>query len=212
MTDLRTAAQQALEYLDAPSSKLWPAGTQHRIITALKAALAEPQQEPFEYWNAVEGWVKLDEVRQHFDSVGCGTIYKTAGEDRVPLYISPQPVAKVELMLTGGNAGLATRIVEIDDHLRERLCPGQLLYTTPPQRKPLTDEEIGECLPMGIAPHSTVVGRREIMRFARAIERAHGIKDAGCDHCRHPLYAATKCNNCGRATARAEDRTDWSAA
>lgn len=46
-----------------------------------------------------------------------------------------EPVAKVELMTTGGNAGLATRIVEIDDHLRERLRPGQLLYTAPPQRK-----------------------------------------------------------------------------
>jgi hypothetical protein len=44
-----------------------------------------PLQEPFEYWNAVEGWVKIDEVREHFDSVGCGTIYKTAGDGRVPL-------------------------------------------------------------------------------------------------------------------------------
>jgi len=45
----------------------------------------EPEQEPLEYWNAVEGWVKIDEVREHFDSVGCATIYKTAGEGRVPL-------------------------------------------------------------------------------------------------------------------------------
>jgi hypothetical protein len=44
-----------------------------------------PVQEPLEYWNAVEGWVKIDEVREHFDSVGCGTIYKTAGDGRVPL-------------------------------------------------------------------------------------------------------------------------------
>jgi hypothetical protein len=44
-----------------------------------------PVQEPFEYWNAVEGWVRIDEVREHFGSVGCGTIYKTAGEGRVPL-------------------------------------------------------------------------------------------------------------------------------
>ena len=50
---------------------------------------AQPQQEPLEYWNAVEGWVKINEVREHFDSVGCGTIYKTAGEDRVPVYTSP---------------------------------------------------------------------------------------------------------------------------
>lgn len=47
MTALKDAAiRQALEYLDAPSAKLWPAGTQHRIITALRAALAEPVQEP----------------------------------------------------------------------------------------------------------------------------------------------------------------------
>ena len=57
-----------------------------KAITAVKEALAQPEQESFEYWNAVEGWVKIDEVRKHFDSVGCGTIYKTAGEDRTPLY------------------------------------------------------------------------------------------------------------------------------
>ena len=58
-------------------------------INKLKAALAQPEQEPLEYWNAVEGWVKIDEVREHFDSVGCGTIYKTDGEGRAPLYTSP---------------------------------------------------------------------------------------------------------------------------
>ena len=52
---------------------------------------AQPEKEPLEYWNAVEGWVKIDEVREHFDSVGCGTIYKTAGENRVPVYIAAPP-------------------------------------------------------------------------------------------------------------------------
>ena len=47
------------------------------------------ETEPFEYWNAIEGWVKIDEVREHFDSVGCGTIYKSAGEGRSPLYTEP---------------------------------------------------------------------------------------------------------------------------
>jgi hypothetical protein len=55
-----------------------------KSLTAQRA----PLQEPFEYWNAVEGWVKIDEVREHFDSVGCGTIYKTAGDGRVPLTAS----------------------------------------------------------------------------------------------------------------------------
>ena len=58
-------------------------------VEELEAQLAQPEPEPFEYWNAVEGWVKIDEVRQHFDTAGCGTIYKTAGEDRAPLYAAP---------------------------------------------------------------------------------------------------------------------------
>ena len=87
-------------------------------VEDIEEALAQPEQEPFEYWNAVEGWVKIDEVREHFDSVGCGTIYKTAGEDRVPL------------------------------------------YTTPAQRKLLTDEEIEEIAARTLFP----------INFARAIE------------------------------------------
>ena len=44
--------------------------------------------------------------------------------------------------------------------------------TTPPQRKPLTDDEIGKIAVNsqdGISPHD------DTLRFARAIERAHGI-------------------------------------
>lgn len=66
----------------------------HKVATEaavpLRARLAQPEPEPFEYWNAVEGWVKIEEVRQHFDTAGCGTIYKTSGEGRVPLYATPQ--------------------------------------------------------------------------------------------------------------------------
>ena len=58
-------------------------------IETLRARLAQPEPEPLEYWNAVEGWVNLDEVRQHFDSVSCGTIYKKPGEGRQPLYTAP---------------------------------------------------------------------------------------------------------------------------
>jgi hypothetical protein len=60
-----------------------------RACTPRGRHLAQPEQEPLEYWNAVEGWVKIDEVREHFASVGCGTIYKTAGEGRVPVYTTP---------------------------------------------------------------------------------------------------------------------------
>lgn len=68
MTDLRTAAQQALEYLDAPSAKLWPAGTQHRIITALRSALAEP--EPANYKELLnKSEARLHEVAVHCERV-----------------------------------------------------------------------------------------------------------------------------------------------
>jgi hypothetical protein len=62
----------------------------------------QPKPEPLEYWNAVEGWVKIDEVREHFNSVGCGTIYKTAGEDRVPLYTTPPAAQRTWVGLTDG--------------------------------------------------------------------------------------------------------------
>lgn len=65
-----------------------------------RARMAEQpaQQEPLEYWNAVEGWVKIDEVREHFDSVGCGTIYKTPGDGRVPLTTAQRkPLTETEI-------------------------------------------------------------------------------------------------------------------
>ena len=66
-------------------------------------------KESFEYWNAVEGWVKIDEVRQHFDTAGCGTIYKTGGEGRVPLYAAREWVgltnAEVNMFSAGCNNG-----------------------------------------------------------------------------------------------------------
>lgn len=82
-----------------------------------------------------------------------------------------EPVAKVDLMTTGGNAGLATRIVEIYDHLRDRLRPGQLLYAAPPQRQPLTDDEIHDCFQQR---HKDKATKRRMI--TRAIERAHGIE------------------------------------
>ncbi len=46
--------------------------------------------------------------------------------------------------------------------------PHSPLYTTPPQRKPLTDEEIERLWPMRPTD--------DVINFARAIEAAHGIK------------------------------------
>ena len=128
-------------------------------------ALAQPQQEPLEYWNAVEGWVKLEEAREHLDSVGCGTIYKTAGEGRVPLCIAqPQqePVAfepnDADLLeaFTRSNNGpnpfyRCNTCGDIEPGLREYLLAHWLMHnnTSPPAQRTwvgLTDEDRAQCV------------------------------------------------------------------
>ena len=100
MTDLRQAATLALDALTYIYTDMMSDEDEliDQAITAIKEALAQPplpEQEPLEYWNAVEGWVKIDEMRKHFDLVNCGTIYRHGGEGRVPLYTAP-PQQKAE--------------------------------------------------------------------------------------------------------------------
>ena len=86
MTD-RELLQQALDMLDDINQcSLPPTGIPlpaeiDEVMEALRARLAQPEPEPF-------GWVKIEEVRQHFDTANCGTIYKHEGEGRVPLFIA----------------------------------------------------------------------------------------------------------------------------
>jgi len=63
MSDLRKAAEMALEALCVGANDAVPNDIDERFeqaINALRQALAQPEQEPFEYWNAVEGWVTVD--------------------------------------------------------------------------------------------------------------------------------------------------------
>ena len=53
-----------------------------------------------------------------------------------------------------------------------RVLESQPLYTTPPQRKPLTDEEIILIVADCASSH-----QHTDIHFARAIEAAHGIKE-----------------------------------
>jgi hypothetical protein len=131
MTDLRTAAQQALEYLGAPSAKLWPAGTQYRIIAALHAALAQ-QAEPVE----PVAWIHTDPDKPRV---------------RFLEWREDEP-------------GYRGRWVKTP------------LYLAPPQRKPLTDEEIVRIFetPELAGTHFQTPTIKAIA-VARAIERAHGI-------------------------------------
>jgi hypothetical protein len=96
-----------------------------KIITTLKAALADPVQEPVAWrWR----------MRNLTDAPG---------------FVQPWTVTTY--------------------YPREQANEIEPLYTTPPQRKPLPVDQIYE---MYSEPSSDA----EMVEFARAIERAHGIK------------------------------------
>ena len=126
MTDLRTAAQQALEALYEETAWFGPTPKGAAAIAALKAALAqqdEPVQEPVQ------------------EPEGLDWRYTA----RIGYVVKP--------------------------------------YTAPPQRKPLTDEEILKAIGweraemyMKLTPNFPVAeAKKETLKNARAIERAHGI-------------------------------------
>ena len=177
MNDLRTAAQQALEALQwisdchvgddddagecaschersykphAPDCK------KNNAITALRAALTQ-QKDPTDPGNDV------DVLREHVRHL----------ERRVRQLHAQQaePVAGVVLNEEGRAA--------LVEHGREEWhCVSRnarRLYTAPPQRKPLTEEEIDALIhPVVMADLSDEMTDYEI---ARAVERAHGIKE-----------------------------------
>lgn len=133
MTTLREAAQQALEAL---GSSLYPQPRQVAAIAALRAALAEPVQEP------------------------------------------------VAWLFTNLQSGDYDFCYQEDEHNHDReMWHKQPLYSAPPQRKPLTEEEILKAIGweraemyMKLTPNFPVAeAKKETLKNARAIERAHGI-------------------------------------
>lgn len=94
----------------------------HRAITAIKEALAQPEQEPV------------------------AILHRYPSKCRMT--------------------------VEYTDEITEVREGSWPLYTTPPQSKPLTDEEIILIVAECAASH-----QHTDIHFARAIERAHGIKE-----------------------------------
>ena len=134
-------------------------------IAALRAALAEPEPEPV-------AWL-LDE------GDGSGK-YLTFGKPEyykgVPLYIAPpirrsepEPVAIHQFR----KRGCIDWFDGHPDHTDGRgPYVSRTLYTAPPPRRPLTDEEIERLW----YPSASIAeaGKRRVA-FGRAIERAHGI-------------------------------------
>jgi hypothetical protein len=100
----------------------------HEAITAIREALAQPEQEPVAWMWLLDGEVwDLCSTKDRFTPMREGHV-------QVPL------------------------------------------YTTPPHRKPLTDEEIDK-LPWEPHEGNPMTFAEGLRYFARAIEAAHGIKE-----------------------------------
>lgn len=165
--NLKEAAQQALEYLE-----------QHAIISgvpirdALRVAL-EPVTACHEL--SKEG-DKLSLPFNHFPDAG-----KMVATIRPEVTVAPvatisktetvEPVAwttkgQISAMENGFQHYIHGRVPRFVSPTEDDVP----LYTAPPKRKPLTEEDA-----KAMWPAVTLVATQDIMKFVRAIERAHGI-------------------------------------
>jgi len=153
----------------------------NRAITAIKEALAQPEQEPVAKLQVtLEDRpidIELAQYKRMFETAcsELGAINEALGLDpndggAEPILFAieqlrgePQePVAWMVYTLDGQSVCVTDNPTDFTPE--HRALP---LYTTPPQRKPLTDEEIEQMWER----------TGDYDSFARAIEIAHGIKE-----------------------------------
>jgi hypothetical protein len=154
MTDLRDAARQALEALEAGAESWRLIGP---AIDALRAALEQPEQ-----------------CMAHGECFGGLCIYPSrSGQPEQP---EQEPVAwacfkngELQTELVGTEADVDFWCAS-DEPEMAGMVKGAL-YTHPPRREPLSDEELDR---LWREPMSADWEHRE---FARAVEAAHGIKE-----------------------------------
>ena len=136
----------------------------HELLNDVEKALAQPEQKPVAWPCRIdiadfsENTIML--VMQCEDyKVSAGTHWLSTTP---PQRTEQEPVACI-----GTNGELMWL-----NKPRVIYSKPQPLYTTPPHRKPLTDEEIILIVAECAASH-----QHTDIHFARAIERAHGIKE-----------------------------------
>lgn len=148
----RKVFEQALEALEREArgysvhDELQIPRSMRDAITAIKEVLAQSKQEP----------TRSQKMRD-------------AGHTRRPKTWDKEKEQEQEPVAWLSKGGKGIWFHEPDASLN-----ATPLYTTPPPRKPLTDEHIGVIAIKsqdGISPHD------DTLRFARAIEAAHGIKE-----------------------------------
>jgi hypothetical protein len=154
MTDLRKAAQQVL--------KTWDTDDWFDSDT-LRAALAQP--DPDYAACAMCGGLSVDPILKHPEQTAMGPdIAKVLFDNVESLYIEdaqPEPEQEPMAWLNEENGLLIHRTTHPQNYTP--------LYRAPPQRKPLTEEEINKLWTQKLDDFCW------IRLFARAIENAHGI-------------------------------------
>ena len=170
MTNLRQAAQQALEALEGLADYRYTDRVKN-TMASLRQALAEPEQEPVAWMDIDDNGQRLT-VRQWSDG----------NKDEVPLYTAPTPRKPEQEPMAfcngmpayEGALSKAQRTNLTQDLDAPLTLNGVALY---PRRKPLTDEEIWNTYKNLWMFHPAEEPRLagDVLKFARAIERAHGI-------------------------------------
>ena len=169
MTTLRDAAQQALEALQNCANGEDDVLLTRDALAALRAALAEPtltQQMTDAGFTPRDNRLTCDEcggkfTRQMLPIHKCAALADPVQEPVA--WIQPDHLQK---------ARVAPFLCRVEP--TQRCSDFVALYSAPPQRKPLTGEEIKECERQAMVNGSLPFEQRVF--FARAIERTHGIK------------------------------------
>ena len=203
MTTLRTAAQQALEYMKSVG-KMDMHPEEWAIVGRLEAALAEPQPSTLHGWvfkRNADGSIgifapppKPGESQRTSDCVGTNQrdLNELLGKlaDHMAALAGPVQEPDDPARRCGGPGCDMTCCQPVQEPVQEPLYAAQssdfergyrrgwrhATLAAPPQRKPLTDEEIEAIWKAHVLPgfgdrqkfYSPII-------YARAVERAHGI-------------------------------------
>ena len=190
MTTLREAAAMALEALEYGHFAVADQAPHADVMAYLEAtdklreALAEPEQEPV-------GEVVIQDTRYHGYAMAIKPHIQGALPEGTNLYTYPpllpaKPVGWLRVIdeaMVVHHCGVADPSDDYETAKRKLntlLCIAQDIGSYfasqqhPPQRKPLTDEEIAALLSQS-AGVDVKLNSGDVL-FARAIERAHGIR------------------------------------
>ena len=153
MSDLRTAAQQALEALEGYRREIdcsQPCDAER----VLEAALEQPDTDCHAQGICQRSGYSIGGPKQDVPEAGCGNMAQQ------------EPVAWMVYTQDGKSVCVTDNPADFTD--MHRALP---LYTAPPAREPLTEDEIERLI-------QTYSGycQDDFVSVARAVERAHGIK------------------------------------